>query len=51
VVQAVARHASVAGAELVGLAPEAAFQDFPADVPLRGYATIEQSLHRHAHSA
>jgi glutamate formiminotransferase / 5-formyltetrahydrofolate cyclo-ligase len=51
VVQAVARHASVAGAELVGLAPEAAFQDFPADVPLRGYATIEQSLHRHAHTA
>ena len=51
VVEAVARHAPVAGAELVGLAPEAAFQDFPADVPLRGYATIEQSLHRRAHTA
>jgi glutamate formiminotransferase / 5-formyltetrahydrofolate cyclo-ligase len=50
VVQAVARHAPVAGAELVGLAPAAAFEDFPADVPLRGYATIEQSLHRHAHT-
>jgi glutamate formiminotransferase / 5-formyltetrahydrofolate cyclo-ligase len=51
VVQAVARHAPVAGAELVGLAPEAAFQGFPADIPLRGHATIEQSLHRRAHTA
>lgn len=44
VVAAVARHAPVAGAELVGLAPEAAFDDFPRDVPLRGYATIEDRL-------
>jgi glutamate formiminotransferase len=51
VVEAVARHAPVQGAELVGLAPEAAFDRFPADVPLRGYATIEESLHRRAHSA
>jgi glutamate formiminotransferase len=51
VVEAVARHAPVAGAELVGLAPEAAFDQFPADIPLRGYATIEQTLHRHAHTA
>jgi glutamate formiminotransferase len=51
VVKAVARHASVHGAELVGLAPEAAFDGFPQDVPLRGYATIEQTLRRHAHTA
>jgi glutamate formiminotransferase len=51
VVEAVTRHAPVAGAELVGLAPEAALQDFPPDIPLRGYATIEQALHRRAHTA
>lgn len=51
VVAAVARHAPVAGAELVGLSPEAAFAGFPADVPLRGYATIEDSLQRHRHTS
>lgn len=51
VVEAVARHAPIHGAELVGLAPEAAFDRFPDDIPLRGYATIEQSLHRRAHTA
>ena len=51
VVEAVARHAPVAGAELVGLAPEAAFDGFPQDIPLRGFATIEQSLHRRARTA
>jgi glutamate formiminotransferase / 5-formyltetrahydrofolate cyclo-ligase len=51
VVEAVARHAPVHGAELVGLAPEAAFDQFPQDIPLRGYATIEETLHRHAHTA
>lgn len=50
VVEAVAHHAPVRGAELVGLAPEAAFAGFPDDVALRGYATIEQSLHRGAHT-
>jgi glutamate formiminotransferase/glutamate formiminotransferase/formiminotetrahydrofolate cyclodeaminase len=29
--------AEVAGAELIGLAPRAAFEGFPADVPLRGF--------------
>jgi len=48
VVEAVARHATVKGAELVGLAPEAAFDQFPTDIPLRGYATIEETLHRRA---
>jgi glutamate formiminotransferase / 5-formyltetrahydrofolate cyclo-ligase len=36
-VEAVARHAAIADAELVGLAPRAAFDGFPADVPIRGF--------------
>jgi hypothetical protein len=38
----------VHGAELVGLAPEAAFNRFPTTIPLRGYATIEQALQSRA---
>jgi glutamate formiminotransferase/glutamate formiminotransferase/formiminotetrahydrofolate cyclodeaminase len=30
-------HASVSAAELVGLAPRAAFEGFPADVPVPGF--------------
>jgi glutamate formiminotransferase / 5-formyltetrahydrofolate cyclo-ligase len=37
-VQAIRRRADVAEAELVGLAPEAAFAGFPEDVPLRGFS-------------
>jgi glutamate formiminotransferase len=37
VVEAVRRHAQVACAELVGLAPRAALADFPADVELSGF--------------
>jgi glutamate formiminotransferase / 5-formyltetrahydrofolate cyclo-ligase len=44
VVSAVARHARPAGAELVGLAPLAAFDGFPDDLALAGYATIEDRL-------
>ena len=36
-VEAVRARAPVAEAELVGLAPEAAFEGFPEDVPLRGF--------------
>jgi len=36
VVEAVRRHAEIAEAELVGLAPRAALEGFPEDVPLRG---------------
>ncbi len=43
-VEAVARHAPVAACELVGLAPEAAFAGFPADVPVRNRRTVEQAL-------
>lgn len=44
VVAAVARHARVAGCELVGLAPEAAFADFPAGVAVRNRRTVEDAL-------
>jgi glutamate formiminotransferase len=37
VVEAVRRHVDVARAELVGLAPRAALDGFPADVPLPGF--------------
>jgi len=56
VAAAVARHAELAGAELagaelVGLAPRQAFEGFPDNVPLRGYATIEDALARGPHTA
>jgi len=44
VVAAVARHASIAGCELVGLAPAAAFEGFPDDVHVRNRRTIEDVL-------
>ena len=31
------RHAPVAAAELVGMAPRAAFEGFPEDVPIPGF--------------
>jgi glutamate formiminotransferase len=37
VVRAVRRHAGVASAELVGLAPVAALEDFPQDLPMPGF--------------
>jgi len=43
-VEAVSRHAEVTGAELVGLAPEAAFDGFPDAVPVRGRRTVEDAL-------
>jgi hypothetical protein len=44
VIAAIQRHAPVAEAELVGLAPQAALEEFPEDVPLRNRATIEDAL-------
>jgi glutamate formiminotransferase / 5-formyltetrahydrofolate cyclo-ligase len=38
VVERVREQAQIAEAELVGLAPKAAFEDFPEDVPLRGFS-------------
>lgn len=44
VVAAVQRHAPVIEAELVGLAPRAAFAGFPRDVSVRGCVIIEDAL-------
>jgi glutamate formiminotransferase len=44
VLEAVSRHAPVTATELVGLAPQAAFEDFPEDVPIRNKRTIEDAL-------
>ncbi|MGI8920112.1 MAG: glutamate formimidoyltransferase [Solirubrobacteraceae bacterium] len=44
VLEAVARSAPVAGAELVGLAPRAALEGFPDTVALRGAAVLEDVL-------
>jgi glutamate formiminotransferase len=48
VVGAIRRHATPTRAELVGLAPRAAFEGFPDDVPIVGFATIEETLARSA---
>ncbi len=37
IVRAVSRHAPVATAQLVGLAPAAAFEGFPAELPIPGF--------------
>jgi len=42
--EAVERHAPVTQAELVGLAPRAAFEGWPERVPIRNRASIEQRL-------
>jgi glutamate formiminotransferase / 5-formyltetrahydrofolate cyclo-ligase len=48
IVDAIREHAEVAEAELVGLAPAAALEGFPEDVPLRGFSperhVIENAL-------
>jgi glutamate formiminotransferase / 5-formyltetrahydrofolate cyclo-ligase len=44
VVTAVARHAPVAEAEVVGLPPAAAFEGFPDDLPVRNRRTLEEAL-------
>ena len=37
IVRAVARYAPIASAQLVGLAPSAAFERFPAEIPIPGF--------------
>jgi glutamate formiminotransferase / 5-formyltetrahydrofolate cyclo-ligase len=44
VVQAVARHAKVAQAEIVGLVPRAALEGFPEDIPIRDFDPERQVL-------
>lgn len=46
VLRAIAGHAPIAEAELVGLAPRAALDGFPESIPIRGRATIEEALVR-----
>jgi glutamate formiminotransferase / 5-formyltetrahydrofolate cyclo-ligase len=48
VIESIRRHGVPAAAELVGLAPAAAFQDFPSDLPVKNRDTIEEALARHA---
>lgn len=43
-VAAIARHADIAECELVGLAPQAAFDGFPDDLPVRNRRTVEDAL-------
>jgi glutamate formiminotransferase len=43
-VEAVRRHATVSGAELVGLAPRTALTGFPDDVPIRGFDPANQVI-------
>jgi glutamate formiminotransferase / 5-formyltetrahydrofolate cyclo-ligase len=44
VVAAIARHADVAVAEIVGLAPRAALEGFPADLEIRGFDPSRQVI-------
>jgi glutamate formiminotransferase / 5-formyltetrahydrofolate cyclo-ligase len=44
VVAAIARHATPSQAELVGLAPRAAFDGFPDDLPVANRRTVEDAL-------
>ena len=44
VVDAIARHARPTGAELVGLAPRAAFDAFPEEIPVRNLRLIDDAL-------
>ncbi len=44
VVEVIQQRAPIAEAELVGLAPEAALDGFPNEIPLRNRATIEDAL-------
>jgi glutamate formiminotransferase / 5-formyltetrahydrofolate cyclo-ligase len=44
VIAAISRHARPSGAELVGLAPRAAFDGFPDELPLRNRRLIEDAL-------
>jgi len=46
VVEAVREHAPVSAAELVGLAPAAAFDGFPDDVPIPGYDPARHLIER-----
>jgi hypothetical protein len=44
VVEAVAAHAPIAEAEVIGLPPQAAFAGFPGDLTVRNRRTLEEAL-------
>ena len=45
-VERVRRHAAIASAELVGLAPSAALEGFPEDLPLLGFDPARHLIER-----
>ena len=47
IVDAVSRHADVAAAEIVGLAPRAALARFPAELEIRGFDPARQIIENH----
>ena len=47
IVEAVSRHADVAAAEIVGLAPRAALAGFPAQLEIRGFDPARQIIENH----
>ncbi|HEX4036404.1 MAG TPA: hypothetical protein VHX66_18340 [Solirubrobacteraceae bacterium] len=47
IVEAVARHADVAAAEIVGLVPRAALEGFPAGLVIRGFDPTRQIIENH----
>ena len=47
IVEAIARHADVAAAEIVGLAPRAALEGFPAELEIRGFDPARQIIENH----
>jgi hypothetical protein len=49
-VAAIARHAKPLRAELVGLAPRAAFDRFPDDLPVANLRFIEDGVGANAHT-
>ncbi len=44
IVEAVSRHADLAAAEIVGLAPRAALESFPSEIPIRGFDPARQTI-------
>ena len=47
IVEAVSRHADVAAAEIVGLAPRAALAGFPGGLEIRGFEPARQIIENH----
>jgi glutamate formiminotransferase len=50
IVEVIARHADVAAAEIVGLAPRVALEGFPTEIPIRGFDPVRQIIENHLDS-